>query len=72
MDSFWEPIIIESDELKKLKYLVHWLRQDVVNCACDIVHAQSEGGMKKKVETEFFNILDEKRRRLDNIERPLY
>lgn len=71
MKTFWEPLIIENDELKKLKYLVHRLRQDVVNCACDIIRTQSGGGLKKRDETSLFNGLHERCRDLDNVERAL-
>jgi hypothetical protein len=71
MKTFWEPLIIENDEVKNLKYLVHRLRQDVVNCACDIIRAQSGGGLKKKDETALFNMLHERCRNLDSVERAL-
>ncbi len=50
---FWEPVIIENDELKKLRLLVHRLRQEVVNCVCDIIHAQSQGKLKRNLEEIF-------------------
>lgn len=71
MKTFWEPLIIENDELKKLKYLVHRLRQDVINGACDIIRAQSGGGLKKKDETSLFDVLHERCRNLDSVERAL-
>lgn len=71
METFWEPLIIENDELKKLKYLVHRLRQNVVNCACDITRAQSGSGLKKKDENALFNTLHESCRNLESAERAL-
>jgi len=68
---FWEPVIIENDELKKLRLLVHRLRQEVVNCVCDIIHAQSQGKLNKKTEKNLFDTLNEKRKDLDNVERAL-
>lgn len=71
MIMFWEPVIIENDELKKLRLLVHRLRQEVVNCVCDIIHAQSQGKLNKKTERNLFDTLNEKRKDLDNVERAL-
>lgn len=71
MDKFWEPIIIENDELKKLRLLVHRLRQDVVNCACDIVHSQSQAKFNKRNEKHLFDKLHEKLIQLDDTERAL-
>lgn len=71
MDSFWEPIIIENDELIQLKRLVHRRRQDLVNCGCAIVHEESKNNLNHKSEVALFAALDEKRRQLDNIERVL-
>ncbi len=68
---FWESIIIEGHELKKLRMLVHRLRQEAVNCACDITHAQSKGKLSKKAERTLFDKLNEKRRNLDDLERAL-
>lgn len=71
MDTFWEPIIIENDELKKIRLLVHRLRQEIVNCACDIVHARSHGKLNKRSERKLFDELHEKRIHLDDAERSL-
>ena len=55
---FWEPIIVEGHELKKLRMLVHRLRQEAVNCACDITHTQSKGKLSKKTERTLFDKLN--------------
>jgi|LQYC01.1.fsa_nt_gi hypothetical protein len=71
MDKFWEPIIIENDELNKLKRLVHQLRQEVVNCGCAIAYAQSQIKFKKRNEKKLFDKLHEKLTQLDDTEKTL-
>ncbi len=68
---FWEPIIIEPDELKNIRFLTHSLRQDVINLACEIVKLRSQGKLKRKDEKVLFDSLHEKRNQLDDIERAL-